>query len=185
MPAIKHEGLTDGVTSEWTILATVKPDQEEAFREYARNRIRRGEAKEWSTKKDIIIGVGTVHDYRWVILDEKPLRVMFMSNFDGDWSQYIDDFFATGIVGEAFDNVLSFCEGYPGRSASVSAKKEYMQAHTMQAAQYTRAYRASVKEVWKALDLQKAFQKVLDDPAAAKALTQIPALRPLLDRAAA
>ena len=182
MAAIAHKGLTDGVTSEWTIMATVKPGQEEAFKEYARTRIR--EVKQSPTHEDIVIGVGTVHDYRWLVLDN-PLRVMFMSNFDGNWSQYIDDFFATKLVGESFDNILSFCEGYPGPSASVSAKKEYMQAHSMQADYYKRAYRASVKEIWKALDLQKAFQQVLDDPAAVKALTQIPALRPLLERAAA
>ena len=107
---------------------------------------------------------------------------MFMSNFDGDWSQYIDDFFATKIVAEAFDNLLSFCEGYD-RNASVSAKKEYMQAHSIQATYYKRAYRASVKEIWKALDLQKAFQQVLDTPGADKALAN-PVLKPLLDLAA-
>jgi hypothetical protein len=41
----------------------------------------------------------------------------------------------------------------------------------------------SVKEVWKALALQKAFQQVLDTPGAAEAL-QRPALKPLLDLAA-
>jgi hypothetical protein len=40
-----------------------------------------------------------------------------------------------------------------------------------------------VKEVQRALDLQKAFQQVLDNPEAAKALSH-PALKPLLDKAA-
>ena len=43
---------------------------------------------------------------------------------------------------------------------------------------------ASVKEVWKALEVQKAFQQVLDDPAAEQAMTS-PALHPLLEQAAA
>jgi hypothetical protein len=41
----------------------------------------------------------------------------------------------------------------------------------------------TVKQVWKALALQKAFQQVLDTPGAAEALQQ-PALKPLLDMAA-
>ena len=40
-----------------------------------------------------------------------------------------------------------------------------------------------MKQVWNALAVQKAFEQVLDDPAAADAL-QHPALKPLLDRAA-
>jgi hypothetical protein len=41
----------------------------------------------------------------------------------------------------------------------------------------------TVKEVWKALALQKAFQQVLDTPGAEEAL-QHPALKPLLEQAA-
>ena len=173
--------MTDGVTSEWTIIAKVKPGQEQALREYASTR--RKEAVERGYEADVIIPVGTVHDYRWVFLDNGT-RIMFMSNFDGDWSQYIDDFFATKLVGDTFDGILSFCEGYPGPSASVNAKKEYMQGHSQQAFSYTRAYRSTVKEIWKALEVQKAFQQVLDNPDAAKALAQTPALKPLLDLAA-
>ena len=178
--ATKWKGLNDGVTSEWTLVATVKPGHEQALRDYAATRIK--EARETGYENDVVIPVGTVHDYRWVFLD-KGTKIMFMSNFDGDWGAYIDDFFATKLVGESFDNILSFCEGYD-RNASVSTKKEYMQAHTIEAALYTRAYHGTVKEMWKAQELQKAFQHVLDDPAAAKALAQTPALKPLLDLAA-
>jgi hypothetical protein len=49
---------------------------------------------------------------------------------------------------------------------------------------YIRAYPdATVKEIWKALAVEKAFQKVLDTPAAEQAL-QAPALKPLLEQAA-
>jgi hypothetical protein len=41
----------------------------------------------------------------------------------------------------------------------------------------------TVKQVWKALALQKALQQVLETPGAAEALQQ-PALKPLLDMAA-
>ena len=48
---------------------------------------------------------------------------------------------------------------------------------------YARNYPGTVKEIRKALAVNDAFQRVLDDPAAAEAL-QHPALKPLLDEAA-
>jgi hypothetical protein len=57
-------------------------------------------------------------------------------------------------------------------------------AHQVQAGNFVAAYPAqTVKQVWKALALQQAFQQVLDTPGAAEAL-QHPALKPLLDQAA-
>ena len=50
-------------------------------------------------------------------------------------------------------------------------------------AAYQRNYGGTVKEVRKALRVNEAFQRVLDDPAAGEAL-QHPALKPLLDEAA-
>lgn len=180
MAAQRWKGMSDGVTTEWTIIAKVKPGQEQALRDFGKSQLR--EDKDTGGTEEFVIPVGTVHDYRWVIF-ENGARVMFMSNFDGDWGQYIDDFFAVKSVGEGFDTVFSFCEGYD-RTASVDAKKQWMQARTQQAVWYARAYHGTVKEMWKALEVQEAFQKVLDDPAAVKALTQTPALKPLLDQAA-
>ena len=179
MAAIKHSGLTDGVTSEWTLFAKIKPGHAEKLREYAKTR--RAEVNKTGAL-DVVIGVGTVHDYRWVIFDNDT-QILFMSNFDGDWSQYIDDFFATKITEEGFDDVLEHCEGYPGRSTPHPAKKAWFLANTQVAIWYERSYHATTKEIWKALDLQKAFQHVLDHPDAAKALAH-PALKPLLAHAA-
>ena len=175
MAGPKWKGLNDGVTGEWTIIAKVKPGQEEALRKYAKDKL--AEIDRGGKVTDLIIPVGTVHDYRFVFLDNGT-RIMFCSNFDGDWGQYIDDFFATKIVEEGFDGLFAYCEGYPGRSASHKDKKDWFQAHTQGAVRYIRAYRATVKEIWKALEVQKAFQQVLDDPAAAKPLEH-PAMKPL------
>ena len=54
----------------------------------------------------------------------------------------------------------------------------------MQAGNFILAYpEPAVKEIWKALALQNAFQQVLGCSGAAEALQQ-PALKPLLDMAA-
>ena len=65
--------------------------------------------------------VGTVHDMRFVFLDNDT-RVLFATTYDGEWSPYIDDF-ATHIPDE-LDVMFSNCEGWPGvRSPAV---KDYI-----------------------------------------------------------
>jgi hypothetical protein len=57
-------------------------------------------------------------------------------------------------------------------------------AHAIEAGNFVCAYpEPTVKQVLRALALQKAFQQVLDNPGAAEAL-QHPALKPLLELAA-
>src|SRR5262245_284927 len=55
--------------------------------------------------------VGTVHDMRFVFLDNDT-RLLFCTAYDGDWDSYIDDF-ATKIP-DAMDVVFCNMEGWPG-----------------------------------------------------------------------
>jgi len=55
--------------------------------------------------------VGTVHDMRFVFLDNDT-KLLFATAFDGDWDPYIDDF-AMKIPNE-MDLLFSGCEGWPG-----------------------------------------------------------------------
>src|SRR5262245_29664915 len=55
--------------------------------------------------------VGTVHDMRFVFLDNDT-KLFFCTAYDGDWDPYIDDF-ATKIPNE-MDVVFSNLEGWPG-----------------------------------------------------------------------
>src|SRR5262245_34272907 len=65
--------------------------------------------------------VGTVHDMRFVFLDNDT-KLLFATAFDGDWDPYIDDF-ATKIP-NALDLLFCNAEGWPGiRSVSV---KDYL-----------------------------------------------------------
>jgi hypothetical protein len=54
--------------------------------------------------------VGTVHDMRFVFLDDTKL--LFATAYDGDWDPYIDDF-ATKIP-DIMDIAFSAFEGWPG-----------------------------------------------------------------------
>ena len=55
--------------------------------------------------------VGTVHDMRFVILDNDT-KLLFASAYDGDWDSYITAF-ATKIP-DAMDALFSVVEGWPG-----------------------------------------------------------------------
>jgi hypothetical protein len=124
--------------------------------------------------------IGTLHEARFVMLDGGT-RLLFASTFDGDWDPYIDDF-ATTAIGQNFDETWNHVQGYPGvKSPTV---KDWFKAHAVKAGNFVCAYpQVSVKQVWKALALQQAFQQALDTPGAAEAL-QHPALKPLADLAA-
>ena len=55
--------------------------------------------------------VGTVHDMRFVFLDNDT-KLLFATAYDGEWDAYIEDF-ATKIP-NAIDLLFCNCEGYPG-----------------------------------------------------------------------
>jgi hypothetical protein len=123
--------------------------------------------------------IGTLHEARFVLLDGDT-RLMFASTFDGPWDVYIDDFARTDI-GRAFDESWGHVQGYPGVTSPQI--KEWFKEHTVVAGNFVVAYPGTVKEILKALAVNEAFQRVLDDPGAAEAL-QHAALKPLLDQAA-
>ena len=167
-------GLQSGVMTEFTLFTKVKPGHEQALREVferARQDPHRGEA---------VQEIGTLHEARHVLFDNDT-RLMFCSSFDGTWDQYIDDF-ATTRIADLFEAVFSHCEGWPGiKDPNI---KDWFMANAQEASAYICAYPdATVKSIWKALAVEKAFEDVLDNPEAAQAL-QAPALKPLLEQAA-
>ncbi len=170
----KRPGLQSGVMTEFTLFTKVKPGHGQALRETlerARHDPRRAEA---------VQEIGTLHEARYVLFDDDT-RLLFCSSFDGSWDKYIDDF-ATTYIANLFEAVFSHCEGFPGiKDPNV---KDWFMANAQEASAFLCAYPdATVKAIWKALAVEKAFEKVLDNPEAEQAL-QAPALKPLLEQAA-
>jgi len=98
--------------------------------------------------------VGTVHDMRFVFLDNDT-KLLFATAYDGEWDPYIDDF-ATKIT-DQMDVIFSACEGWPGiRSPKV---KDWIVKHQITAEGWyvahpdlTVAETARVKRVGKAVE---------------------------------
>ena len=170
----KRPGLKLGARTEFLVIGDVIPGHEDALRQVL------AEHMDNPRTQEAVDQIGTLHEARFVLMDGGK-RLMFCSSFDGSWDDYIDDF-ATTAIGQDFDMTWGHVEGYPGvKSPDV---KDWFAAHAVQAGNFVAAYpEPTVKEVWKALALQKTFEQVLDTPGAAEAL-QHPALKPLLDLAA-
>lgn len=107
--------------------------------------------------------IKTVHFARWVVLpdDKDGGQLLFTSNFDGPWEDYIEDFAAQAA--DSFDAIYSNCEGWPERGArDVDAFKAYVRQHEFPADVYYRAYpTANVKQVRAALKLKEAMLNLL------------------------
>src|SRR5499426_2895645 len=102
--------------------------------------------------------VGTVHDMRFVFLDNDT-KLLFATTFDGGWDAYIEDF-ATKIP-NALD--LLFCDavGWPGiRSPKV---KDYIAEHQVGSdAWYVGNPNLTVAETRRLEKVGKAVEELLD-----------------------
>jgi hypothetical protein len=102
--------------------------------------------------------VGTVHDMRFVFLDNDT-KLLFATAYDGDWDPYIDDF-ATKIP-DYMDLLFSNVEGWPGiHSPSV---KEWIVKHQIPAeAWYVANPNLSVVQARRLERVGKALDEFLD-----------------------
>jgi len=170
-------GLSVGPTSEFSLFFRVKPGEGESLRAALRDL----QESPGYRPGDYDMAVATIHEARFVLFDGDE-RLAFITSFDGSWDAYMDDFFTSGPTLALFDLVFRHVEGYEGLP-DLQALKAFILGAEETAAAYQRNYGGTVKEIRKALRVNDAFQRVLDDPEAADAL-QHPALKPLLDEAA-
>ena len=102
--------------------------------------------------------VGTVHDMRFVFLDNDT-KLLFATAYDGDFDPYIDDF-ATKIT-DQMDVIFSACEGWPGiRSPKV---KDWIVKHQITAeGWYVAVPNLTVAETLRLEKVGKAVEELLD-----------------------
>ena len=177
-PAPQRKSKQCGVGSELSVFFKVKQGQGSTLRE---------QLAKWDTNLSRAEGFNktTLTDTRFVLFDNDT-RCLFATNFDGPWDAYVEDVLRF-IPNAFYDEVFVNFEGYPEtgiKSIGVDGIKKIVDDNQVTASAYMRRYTdVTVKEIDKALRLQKAFQKVLDTPGADKALEH-PALKPLLAEAA-
>ena len=107
--------------------------------------------------------IGTVHFARWVVIpdDHDGGQLLFTSNFDGPWEDYLQDFAEKSA--DSFNAIYSNCVGWPaGGAEDIVAFKAYVREHELPSDVYYRAYpMATVKQVKAGLKLKEAVNTLL------------------------
>jgi hypothetical protein len=103
--------------------------------------------------------LATIHFARWVIIDNGN-NVLFESNFDGSWENYIDDFVDHASLG--MNVIWGNCIGYPrGGSKDIESFKSYIRANQTPAQLFYSAYKDStVRNILTDLSLSKKISEL-------------------------
>jgi hypothetical protein len=104
-----------------------------------------------------------IHAARWTIVERlpghAPLKapiLLFESNFNGDWSQYIDAF--AYVIPERMSGVWGTSWGWPGPKPA-GPFKAYIRRNEHEAAHFYAAYpESTVTEVLQALELRRQYE---------------------------
>jgi len=140
-------GIRQGKVSELTVIAPFAPGGAKRLRALLRLLNGKFDADK----------VGTVHDMRFVFLDNDT-KLLFATAYDGDWDPYIDDF-ATKIP-DSMDILFANFEGWPGiRSPKV---KDWIVKHQIPAESWYVANDLTVAETRRMTRVGKVLDEFLD-----------------------
>ena len=101
--------------------------------------------------------VGTVHDMRFVFLDNDT-RMLFATAYDGEWDAYIDDFVAK--IPDFLDIIDSAWAGWPGIRSPEA--KDYLAKHQVTAEGWYVANDLTVAETRRLKRIGQAADEFLD-----------------------
>jgi hypothetical protein len=85
-----------------------------------------------------LIGISTIHFVRWLVIDEGR-RLMLVSDYDGSWESYIDEF--AEMILSGLEAIWETAEGFPpGGARDLPAFKEFLRAGQVPAEAFFSAY---------------------------------------------
>lgn len=85
-----------------------------------------------------LIGVSTIHFVKWLVIDEGR-RLMLVSDYDGSWESYIDEF--AEMILSGLDAIWETAYGYPPDGArDVPALKWFLRSHQVPSEIFFSAY---------------------------------------------
>lgn len=187
------KGMSQGVVSELSTFFTVRPGHEQEMCAA----VERFNAWLREMGPDLHLKIG-LREWRQVLFDNGK-RLMLITSFETDWDPYIDD--ALQVLGvERFMDWLKHTVEAAAHMEELQALgaafkrgdtagappfiKALLQAAQTPATAYIDVLSdQTVPQIRKAQRVERAFQQVLDNPAAAQALDN-PALQPLVEQAA-
>jgi len=85
-----------------------------------------------------LIGISTIHFARWLLIDQGR-RLLFVSDYDGSWESYIDEFAETILTG--LDAIWETSFGMPPDGArDLPAFKRFLRSHQVPSDVFFAAY---------------------------------------------
>jgi hypothetical protein len=85
-----------------------------------------------------LTGVSTIHFVRWVLLDDSR-GLMMVSDYDGSWESYIDEF--AELILSGLDAIWEGSDGYPPDGArDLPAFKQFLRGHQVPSEVFYSAY---------------------------------------------
>jgi hypothetical protein len=137
------------------LLTKIKPGQADALRATL------AQAKQGLTDPSSgLAQVGTVHFARMAIIDDQYL--LFASHFDGDFDDYLDDFFSFN-GGKNFDVVWRYTEDWPGPGDREKFKDFWKSHEVPDLVMYSYYPGVTCKEIEKAVRIRRNMEAVLED----------------------
>lgn len=149
MESAGRTGSRQGTVSELTVVAPFAPGGSARLR--ALLQLRNGNFDDTDR-------VGTVHDMRFVFLDNDA-KMLFATAYDADWDVYIEDFVAK--IPNEMDVLFSCWEGWPGiHSPKV---KDWIASHQITAEGWYVAHPdLTVRDIHRVKRVGKAAEEFLD-----------------------
>ena len=142
-------GIRQGKVSELTLIAPFAPGG--AARLRALLQLRDGSFDDTDR-------VGTVHDMRFVFLDNDT-KLLFATAYDREWDAYIEDFVAK--IPNELDVFFSDCEGWPGTHRP--EVKDWIAKHQITAEGWYVAHPdLTVRDIHRVKRVGKAVEEFLD-----------------------
>jgi len=181
--ATPRKGLSSGVCNEFAGFFHVRPGHLEQLKVELSKRFPTEQNPNPMIPRELLIKVGNHHVKHYLFDNETRLALVL--TFDQTFDKYFDDFL-TDAGTENFYEWLQHLSECPESmdKMTITQIKDAMGSVQTQAYDYVEAVPdMTIRQIVKARKLMQAFQQVLDNPAAAKALEN-PALKPLLDLAA-
>ena len=142
----------------FSVVAKVKPGQEQAIRDYGKN------IEDAVRADSTVLATLKLHYLRWILFDVgSGLHFMYQGIFDTDFDKYLEDalaiFLKTGI-----NTVFTNLEGWPEDwKTNVAAVNRFFRDHQCPSfLEYGEYPYVSADEVKKALKIKKALGQMLD-----------------------
>jgi hypothetical protein len=87
-----------------------------------------------------LIGISTIHFVRWLVIDEGR-RLMLVSDYDGSWESYIDEF--AEMILSGLEAIWETAEGFPpGGARDLPAFKQFLRGGQVPSEVFFSAYPA-------------------------------------------